>query len=66
MFAESLKVGESLCTQVIPWISNIVNILILGRFYLGMKVLAWWYMNPTDIVKNNIVKSPYPTNIKQL
>ena len=66
IFGGYVKVEQLLCTQVITWISNILNILILGRFYLGTKILTWWYINPIDIVNKSIVKSSYPTSIKQM
>ena len=66
IFGGYVKVGQLLCTRVITWISNILNILILGRFYLGTKILAWWYINPIDIVNKIIVKSLYPTSTKKM
>ena len=43
------------------WFRTILTILILRWCCLGMKVLAWHIWN----WKQNVVKHPYPTNIKE-
>ena len=41
-----------------------LTILILGRFYLGLKVLEC-HIDQNDIETKNILKYPYPTCIKK-
>lgn len=37
---------------------------MLGEFYLGLKILAW-YIDPKGIESKNIFKYPYPVGIKK-
>jgi hypothetical protein len=36
---------------------------MLGQFFLGLKILAW-YIDPKGIESKNIFKYPYPVGIK--
>ena len=51
-----VKVRESFFTWVIGWVKSLWTILILGRFCLGVKTLAW-YIDPNGIKCKNIVKN---------
>lgn len=55
------KMRESLYSRVLDWVNTI---LILGWYYLSMKVLGS-HLDPNGINNNNILKYPYPSTIKK-
>ena len=55
---------ENLCISTLLFESiPFWTILILGRFHLGMKVLAW-YIDMNGIQNTNFIKHPYLTGIR--
>ena len=58
IFGGYVKVQKSLSTRVIIRVDIILNFIILGRFYLGIKVLAC-YIDVNGIENKNTIKYPY-------
>ena len=58
IFGGYVKVQKSLSTRVIIRVDIILNFIILGQFYLGIKVLAC-YIDVNGIENKNTIKYPY-------
>ena len=62
IFGGYLKVVESLFTQVIIWLIAFYNILVLGRCYLGIKVLAC-YVGTNGIENKNMAIDSWHSSV---